>query len=219
MKSNTDQQRSFLSSIPRANLSGIQSGTMRYTWRGVMCNKNPFDFALYPMLLWETRPGTIIEIGSKFGGSALWLDDICIRFGFKTKIVCIDVDIERPKVRRPNISFHKGDGRDLGATLTQKLMASMPRPWMLIEDADHHYLTTKAVLQFMAPHMHAGEYLLVEDGICDSFGNQDRYDGGPNRAVTEFLAEQPGVFEVDTRWCDFFGFNVTWNPNGYLRRR
>ena len=70
----------------------------------------------------------------------------------------------------------------------------------------------------MAPHLQRGEYLLVEDGICDSIDNQDRYDGGPNKAVAEFFAEHPEVYELDATYCDFFGYNVTWNPNGYLRR-
>ncbi len=211
------EQRSYISSIPRENLTKLQAATMRYTWRGVLCNKNPFDLALYPMLLWEAKPGTIIEIGSKMGGSALWLDDLCIRFGLQTKLVSIDID-QRAKVRRNSITFWQGDGRDLRAVLTPEILAGLPRPWIVIEDADHHYLTTKAVIEFFAPVTRPGDYLLIEDGICDSFGNQHRYDGGPNRAVTEFLAGRPGIFEVDTRWCDFFGFNVTWNPNGYLRR-
>ena len=89
---------------------------------------------------------------------------------------------------------------------------------MVVEDADHHYLTTKAVLEFMAPLLHKGEYLCVEDGICDSFGNEGRYDGGPNLAIKEFVAERPDVYEIDAAWCDYFGYNVTWNTNGYLKR-
>jgi cephalosporin hydroxylase len=70
----------------------------------------------------------------------------------------------------------------------------------------------------MDRHMAADEYLLIEDGICNSFNNEARYDGGPIRAIAEFLGEQPLRYEIDTRFCDFFGYNVTWNPNGYLRR-
>src|SRR3979490_2707872 len=32
---------------------------------------------------------------------------------------------------------------------------------------------------------------------------EGRYDGGPVRAVEEFLAERPGRYEIDTRFCDF----------------
>src|SRR5207237_10311735 len=45
-------------------LDTIQRGTMAYTYKGIPALKNPFDWAVYPMLVWEKRPQTIIEIGS-----------------------------------------------------------------------------------------------------------------------------------------------------------
>ena len=47
---------------------------------------------------------------------------------------------------------------------------------------------------------------------------EDRYDGGPLRAIRDFLARSGGRFEVDRSLCDYFGHNVTWNVDGYLRR-
>lgn len=208
---------SFQCAIPEKNLRQIQRGTMQYSWRGVLCNKNPFDFALYPMLLWKEKPKTIIEIGSKEGGSALWLAQISNAFNIRSQIVSIDIN-QRAKVKHHQITFIQGDGRDLGAVLSDAFIASLPRPFLVIEDADHHYLTTKAVLAFMDRHLAIGEYLLVEDGNSVSFGTHERYDGGPSRAVAEFLADSPGRYEVDRHYCDFFGPNVTWNPNGYLKR-
>jgi cephalosporin hydroxylase len=209
---------SFVSSLPVANLRKIQQGTMRYTWRGVLCNKNPFDLALYPMLLWQEKPRTIIEIGSKEGGSALWLWQTANAFHLGTRIISIDIN-QRAKLKHPHITFLQGDGRNLDAVLSEDVMASLPRPLLVIEDADHHYLTTLGVLRFMDRFLEPGEYILVEDGISVSFGNDTRQEGGPSRAVAEFIAEQASRYEVDRRYCDFFGPNVTWNPNGYLKRR
>lgn len=209
--------RSPISAIPRQPLLGIQKGTMRYTWRGVLCNKNPFDMALYPMLIWETKPATIIEIGSKEGGSALWLADICARFGIGVQLISIDID-QRAKVKRGNIEFLQGDGRALEHTLSEERMQGLAHPLLVIEDADHHYLTTIAVMRFMDRWLRPGEYMLIEDGVCNSFHNEGNYDGGPVRATHEFLAETAGRYEIDTRFCDFFGYNVTWNPNGYVRK-
>lgn len=213
----SDIDRSPICAIPVKPLRAIQNGTMRYSWRGVMCNKNPFDLALYPMLIWDIKPKTIVEIGSKHGGSALWLHDICLRFGFKTRIVSIDID-QRARVKRAGIEFLQGDGRNLGNVLNPERMATIEHPLVVIEDADHHYLTTLAVLRFFDPYLQAGEYVLVEDGICNSFGNEGRYDGGPNRAIKEFLTEQKGRYRIDTHYCDFFGHNVTWCTNGFLRK-
>jgi len=209
--------RSPICAIPEQNLRTIQKGTMRYTWAGVLCNKNPFDFALYPMLLWRDKPQTIIEIGSKEGGSALWLRQICSIFGLDTKIVSVDIQ-QRAEVKHPDITFLQGDGRNLGETLDDDFMAKLPRPLLVIEDADHHYLTTLAVLRFMDRHLESGEYILVEDGICDSFGNEGKFDGGPNRAIAEFLEQNGDRYMIDTDFCDYYGYNVTWDTNGYLRR-
>jgi cephalosporin hydroxylase len=207
-----------VSAIPRAHLSGIQKGTMRYTWRGVLCNKSPFELALYPMLLWKQKPATIIEIGSKSGGSALWLWQTCAGFRLKTKIVSIDIN-PRARFKHPRISFLQGDGRDLGATLTQSMMDELPRPLLVIEDADHHHITTLNVLKFMDRHLRSGEYIVIEDGICDSLGLTRGFEGGPNRAIAEFMAENADRYQIDRFYCDYFGHNVTWNTNGYLQRR
>jgi len=38
-------------------------------------------------------------------------------------------------------------------------------------------------------------------------------------ASSEFLAERREDYEIDERYCDLYGFNVTENPNGYLRKK
>jgi cephalosporin hydroxylase len=212
--------RSPVSSIPASSLTTIQKGTMTYSWRGIACNKNPFDFALYPMLIWREKPATIIEIGTKDGGSALWLADTCQALGIEIKLISIDIR-QRTKVRHPTIEFLQGDGRKLENTLSEKFMARLRRPWLVIEDADHSHATTLAVLQFFHPLMQPGEYILIEDGIVDSFENRSDFscfNGGPNRAVAEFLAKFPHDYALDTEYCDFFGYNATWNTNGYIKR-
>jgi cephalosporin hydroxylase len=58
----------------------------------------------------------------------------------------------------------------------------------------------------------------VEDSVATAMGYAHIYDGGPLRAIQEFLPAHP-EFEIDRSYCDFFGHNNTWNVNGYLRRR
>jgi cephalosporin hydroxylase len=66
--------------------------------------------------------------------------------------------------------------------------------------------------------MRTGDVLVVEDGVIDDLGLTDVYDGGPNRAVEEFIAAAPGTFRVMEEYCDMFGTNATYNPNSYLVR-
>lgn len=212
-----DGQRAPFIELPLKVMNRIQRGTMHHHWKGVMCNKNPFDLALYGRLLWDLKPGTIIEIGYKFGGSALWFADQAAAMGLDTQLYCIDVE-RREEVSDPRIAFVAGDGRNLGATLTDDVMASLPRPWLVVEDADHHYETCLKVLEFFAQHMQSGDYLCMEDGLADTTGNAWIGEGGPNRALYDFFAAYPQIFEVDAQYCDYFGNNVTWCTNGWLRR-
>jgi cephalosporin hydroxylase len=77
---------------------------------------------------------------------------------------------------------------------------------------------TIAVIRFFADAMWTGDVLVVEDGVIDDLGLIDRYDGGPNRTVAELIAAFPKTFRVMEEYCDMFGTNATYNPNGYLAR-
>ena len=70
----------------------------------------------------------------------------------------------------------------------------------------------------MDPYLRCGEYILIEDGIVDTLGSAGQFGGGPNPAIREFLTGNKPRYEIDSAFCDFFGYNVTWNTNGYLRK-
>lgn len=202
--------------LPYDGLMAIQSGTMAYSYRGIETFKNPFDLAIYPLLLEKLRPRTIIEIGSHKGGSALWFADQMTLRGLDCHVHSVDIN---PVVGLfdPRLSFYSCDGKDLANTLTGAMFEAMPRPWLIIEDADHRYETVLANLRFFAPHLHSGDYVVVEDGVLSQMGVADVYGGGPLPAIHHFLVEQTGRFETDRILCDWFGHNMTWNFDGYLR--
>lgn len=218
MKDNADQagaRRSTLSEIPKRILKPIFKGTMRYTWRGVLCNKSPFDLALYPLLIWQQKPRTIIEFGTKEGGSALWFHDICRAFGLDTRVISIDIR-QRAKFEAEGISFISGDALHPEKALPKEFMDDLPRPLLVIDDSAHVPSTVLAVLRFMDPHLRVGEYIVIEDGILESMKMDQRFDGGPSPAIEQFLVERSKSYAIDTSFCDFFGPNITFNTNGYL---
>ena len=203
--------------LPKALLKTIQYGTLAYTYKGVPTLKDPFDWALYPLLLWETKPGTIVEIGSNRGGSALWMADLVRSFALSCHIHSIDIT-RVTDIQADGVTFHGGDARNLSAVLGVDFMRGLARPLLVIEDADHHATTTLAVLRFFDPWLRPGEYIVIEDGILTDMRKAKAHGGGPRRAIEEFLAERGGDYVVDTRYCDWFGRNLTWNVNGFLRR-
>jgi len=209
--------RSWHTSLPREVLLRIQNALHNYHYRGIEMLKNPFDLALYPMLLWQTRPRTIIEIGSKSGGSGLWFGDLLTNFGINGHIWSADI-VPVTNVSHSRVTFLEGNGRALAGAFPDDLLKQLPRPWLVIEDADHEYETTIAVLNFFHRWLEPGEYLVVEDGIISDLSQLPEGGSGPHRALREFLTAHPEEYEVDGNYCDFFGDNVTWCTNGFLRR-
>jgi cephalosporin hydroxylase len=209
---------SFPTLLTREVINGIQRGTMAFTYRGIPTLKCPFDIALYSKILWELRPAAIIEIGSKHGGSALWFADTLISFGLgKTEIYSYDIEPVKDCCD-PRITFGYIDVRDPCTYPPAAFMAALPKPLLVIEDSTHDAGDVLAILRFFHRWTALGDYLIIEDGIIHYMPGVARYRGGPLRAIQEFLLQYPAYYEIDRTKCDFFGQNVTWNIDGYLRR-
>jgi cephalosporin hydroxylase len=195
----------------------IQNGTLNYTYKGVTCRKSPFDLSLYQLLIGTHKPKTILEFGTLAGGSALWFADQLQIHGIDGHVYSFDIAAP-PALAHPKITFRTGDVLKIADYVPAAWIRSLPRPILAVEDAGHDYRMTLAVLEHLGPLMAPGEYIAVEDSVMTAMGHAHLYDGGPLRAIDEFLAAHP-EFEIDRSYCDFFGRNTTWNVNGYLRRR
>ncbi len=205
------------SAIDRQNLQTIQAGSLNYTWRGVQCIKNPFDFASMFQLLWELKPRTIMEIGSCRGGSALMLADVAGMFKLDCHVWSVDIN-RVEDLPDDRITFLQGDALRLPEVFSAEQLAAMPHPWLIIEDSAHLYETTLGVLEFYDAYLQPGDYLVVEDGNVDDMGRSLEFHGGPNRAIKEFFEARGDLYQLDTLYCDFWGHNMTWNTNGYWLR-
>jgi len=211
-------QRSWHTSLPRPTLLAIQQSLHNYHYRGVPMLKNPFDAALYPKLLWKLKPRTIFEIGSKSGGSALWMGDMIDTFGIDARVHSLDI-VRVTAVSHPRVTFLEGDGRALKKSFSAEFLQDQPKPWLVIEDADHHYETSSAVLRFFHPWLKPEDYIVVEDGIISDLVEDAECNSGPHRALKEFLQQHSGTYEIDGEYCDFFGYNMTWCTNGFLKKK
>jgi len=205
--------------LPQSTLNTLQAGALKYSYRGHPMLKNPLDVALYPLLIWKAKPRTIIEIGSYLGVSAIWFADLLRGADIEgARVVSVDLEAPSPPEPRDNVTYLAGDALDLAATLTPALLDSLPRPWLVVEDSAHTLASTTAVLEFFAPRLQSGEWVVIEDGMVSDLGWAPQYGGGPGLAISRFLAAHP-EFEIDADLCDRYGHNLTGNPNGYLRRR
>jgi cephalosporin hydroxylase len=212
-------KRPFRAGIGPAAMNMVYRNVMRTRYRGVPMLKSPFDIALYMQLWGRLRPKTVIEIGTKYGGSALWFADLMTAHGIMGRVISVDLQPPR-SISDPRIEFIQGDAGALGKSLSDEFLRNLLHPLLIVEDSSHRFQDVLAVLEFFHRILTSGDYLVVEDGVVSQlFGGLAKFSDGPNRAVVQFLERYPESYEIDTELCDFYGHNVTLSPNGWLRRR
>jgi cephalosporin hydroxylase len=171
-------------------LSEGATGTMR--WKGYPMYKTTYDFALYPMIIQELKPKTIVEFGTAEGGSAFWMSDLCDTFGLKDTMV-YSVDINKVILRNTDrVKFFRGDSNNVETLWDQ--LDILPHPWLIIEDS---HVNINGIVSHFEKSMVQGDYIIVED---------TRSKKGQAMVI-------PKSLKVDQLYCDFFGRNATCSVN------
>lgn len=195
------------------SVKSIDKGHHQVSYRGVKAIRCPFDYVIYQMIISEVKPDLIIEIGTRIGGGAYYMADLLDSIG-KGVIHTIDIvdEVDLKVKEHKRIQFFT----DGWANYDLELAKGYDKI-LVIEDASHMYKDTIGVLNKFHSIVSKDSYLIVEDGIINELGLEKKYDGGPLRAIREFLPKHP-EFIVDRKWCDMFGKNATFNVNGYLKK-
>lgn len=185
----------------------------RTTYCGVQTLKCPMDAWVYQELIFETRPNVIVEIGNKYGGSALFLAHLCDTIG-AGRIIGLDIshkNVPNHVKNHPRITLIEGDACK-SFEQVEKLISEEDKV-LVIEDSSHTYDNTLNVLRLYSRFIKLGDYLIVEDSICHH-GLKIGPNPGPYEAIESFVSENQD-FEIDRNREHFF---LTWNPKGYLKR-
>ncbi len=146
------RSRTFRPALPPDALSLIQLGTLRTTYRGRGFFKDPFDVVLYQELIGRLRPATILEVGTKDGGSAVWFADQQAAHGIAARVVTVDV-ADPPVLDDPRVTCIRGDALALDRVLPDQVLATLARPWLVVEDSAHLFEASLAVLEFFDPRL------------------------------------------------------------------
>lgn len=197
----------------KVTIETIDKGHHKVSYRGVKAVRCPFDYVMYQMIISKVEPDLIIEIGTRNGGTTLYIADLLENIG-RGVVHTIDIkDQIHPKAKEhTRIKFFMGGWKNYDLKLAENFDKIL-----IIEDASHMYNDSIGVLNKFHHLVSEDSYFIIEDGIINRLGMEKKYDGGPLRAIREFLPEHP-EFKVDREWCDFFGMNATFNVNGYLKK-
>jgi cephalosporin hydroxylase len=174
-------------------------------WRGIPILKMATDLINYSEVIQETEPDLIIEIGTKFGGSALFFQDMLGLQG-NGRVVTIDINAQ---VQKHDDRIEYLQGSSLDSDIVEYVHKSAHgKKTMLVVDGNHNRKHVKWELHKYRDIVTPGQYLVVEDCYID------RGLYGPGEARDWFLKNYKG-FEQTNR-CQKFCIGVCMG--GWLRR-
>jgi cephalosporin hydroxylase len=186
--------------------------TINLSWFGYEVRKCPLDLWVYQELLVSTRPDLVIETGTLFGGSALFMATIMDIIG-RGRVISIDREDRPGRPVHPRISYWLGSSVDETIVAKVRKAAGGGRA-MVVLDSNHSAAHVFQEIMSYSPLVRVGDYLVVEDTNVNGHPTYPDFGPGPMEAVEKFLSETD-AFVVDER-CE--RFLLTLNPKGYLKR-
>lgn len=192
---------------------GQTGGTWNDTfYLGVRLLKCPTDLWTYQEIIHATRPELIVETGTAYGGSALYLAHLCAATG-TGRVVTVDIDPKPDRPAHERITYLSGSSTSTVIVERIRREAEGKRV-MVILDSDHRRAHVLEEMQLYSPLVTPGCYLIVEDTNINGHPVLPEHGPGPVEAVREFLKSAPH-FKVDRSREKFL---LTFNPSGYLLR-
>ena len=206
----TDVVRRFHDLYYRRWLAGAD--TINLSWFGYQTLKCPFDLWMYQEILVRSRPDFVVETGTKFGGSALFLAMIFdqVRYGH---VITVDINPQVGRPKHPRITYLTGSSTDSSIIMEVEKRTENARV-LVILDSDHSAAHVLNEITAYSPLVQMGDYLIVEDTNVNGHPTSPNFGPGPMEAVETFLSGND-EFAGDQQ-CE--RFMMTLNPKGYLRR-
>jgi cephalosporin hydroxylase len=199
------------------------SGVWAYNtkWMGVPTQKCPLDLWIYQELIFELRPDLIIETGTCFGGSALFMAQMC-DLANCGGVLTIDIATRDNLPKHLRLNYLNGSSVDpaivsfvSGYVKTVAPYKKTEKTILVVLDSDHSRDYVLKEMECYAPFVSSGSYLIVEDSDVNGNPICPDHGPGPAEAITEFLRTH-SEFEVDISREKFL---MTQNPGGYVRKK
>ena len=183
-------------------------------YHGIRTMRSPMDSWVYQQIIWETKPDVLIEIGNKWGGSALMFSHMIKNVGLNTRIIGVDIKqsiLDQRARDIPNSVFIEGDAVEMFGEVCKHL--KIGEKVMIMEDSAHTYDVTLAILNKYHEVVTPGQYFIIEDTIMN-YGLPRAPEFDAYKACSDFVAKHDN-FVID-RARELFV--LTYNPNGFLRK-
>lgn len=182
-------------------------------WLGHAILKCPLDLWLYQEILHRIRPAVIVETGTAFGGSALYLASMCDLIGHG-KVVSVDLEPRPGRPEHPRVTYLTGSSVAPDTFAEVQMAIAGASPVMVLLDSDHSEAHVSRELESYHRLVSVGSYLVVEDTNLNGHPVEPEHGPGPWEAVQAFLPRHP-EFAHDAEMDKFL---LSFNPSSYLKR-
>jgi cephalosporin hydroxylase len=196
-----------------------------FTWLGRPVIQYPQDVIALQEIIWQVKPGLVIETGIAHGGSLVLYASILELIGHG-QVLGIDIDIRahnreaieaHPLCKR--IEMIESSSVEESAARKAYELAKGKAPVLVVLDSNHAHSHVLKEMQLYSPLVTRGSYLvvfdtLIEDMPAGSYPARPWNKGNnPRTAVQEFL-RGTDRFVVDE--CIEAKLSITAAPGGYL---
>lgn len=178
-------------------------------WRGVKVIKFTTDLLTYEEVIWANKPRWIIETGTKFGGSALFFQDMLDMVGEGGRVVTVD-KYPVAKEKDPRITYLEGGSTSTEVLTQVRELVSVGGSVMVVLDSDHSRQHVKRELVRYSPLVTSGQYLVVEDCY-----EKDAKLFGPGEARDWFLGRSRDFVQTNLENYHLIGVC----RGGWLKRK
>jgi cephalosporin hydroxylase len=198
-----------------------------FSWLGRPIIQYPQDIIAAQEIIWQVKPDMIIETGIAHGGSLIFYASMLELLGGVGHVLGIDIDIRahnRAEIERhplfKRITMLQGSSIDDQIAQQVYAFVRYKQRVLVVLDSNHTHEHVRKELEFYAPLVTKGSYLIIFDTVVEDMPDRffpDRPWGrgnNPKTAVQEFLATNDR-FEVDREIEGKLLLTVA--PSGYLK--
>ncbi len=182
-------------------------------WMGIETQKCPLDMWIYQEIIHEIKPDIIIETGTRYGGSALYMAGLLDALG-NGKVISVDT-VKEDFPKHDRIEYICGSSASLMILNMIKNKIKPTDRVLVILDSDHSRKHVSEEMKLYSELVTNGSYMIVEDSNIGGNPVAIKDEGNsPMDSIIDFLKVNQDFVIDDSREKLF----LTFNPKGYLKK-